>query len=304
MAYHVGRIIADRLDLQPVAVQVKHETADNGVFDYPGAFGVMPMTSLLAEATASDVLVCNPSFSDHLLGMRFPGPSLMYVQGVNTYRVIDGFFDRYVAVSGFVKSHLQLHYGWNVPVIAPFVHNDRMAAPTPWLQRPAGSVLVFPKTFGHELLDRVRTGLARDHPDVVASFTVIERMRHSDLLAAMQTHRYFLALSPLEGHPLTPIEAMLSGCCMVGFHGGGGLDFLRPGTNAATVGYPRIDAVIDDLASLIQQPARAQGLAAQGTHDVSIFDIDTFVHRWSRYVDDNLEPLLRVRRSAQPDRSN
>jgi len=289
MAYHVGRIVAARLGFEPVAVQVRRETAADSYFEYPGRMDSLQLAALADTATADDVLVCNPSFSDLQLGTAFPGRSLMYVQGVNTYRVIDGFFDHYVAVSGFVRDHLALHYGWDVPVIAPFVHGERIASPAPWEERPPGTVLTLMKAHGDVLLTQIRERLAARHPHLELAITTIDAMSHPDLLAEMQRHRYFLALSPLEGHPLMPIEAMLSGCCVVGFHGGGGRDYMRSGVNSLVVGYPRVDAVVAAVAQLLENPGHGRALAVTGRADAGRFTYDRFAGRWSDYVDQHLD---------------
>lgn len=290
MAYHVGRIAARELGLDPVAVQVRDEAVDRGSFTYPDVFPTVAADDLLALARADDLLVCNPLFSGRLWGLRFPGRSLMYVQGVNTYSVIDGFVDHHVACSRFVHDHLALHYGWDVPVIVPFVATTRISAPRPWASRPPGSVAVVTKSLGDELVACVRGRLERCHPDVELTFTPLQGMRHDDLLAALQANRYLLTLTALEGHPLVPLEAMLSGCCVVGFHGGGGLEYMRPGANAAVVGYPRVDAVADELAALVRDPARAAALAAQAGRDVGHQTYAAFDAAWASFFERHVLP--------------
>jgi hypothetical protein len=289
MAYHVGLIVAARLGFEPVAVQIKRESAESSFFEYPVLMDTVGLSALVGAATADDVLVCNPSFSDLQLGSVFPGRSLMYVQGVNTYRVIDGFFDHYVAVSRFVRDHLALHYGWDVPVIAPFVHGERIGPPASWDERPPGSILTLMKAHGDVLLTQIRRRLAERHPQLDVVVTTIDTMSHTALLAEMRRHRYFLALSPLEGHPLMPIEAMLSGCCIVGFHGGGGRDYMRDGVNALVAGYPRVDAVVAAIAQLLENPAQGRALAATGRVDAGRFTYDVFARAWSDYVDKSMD---------------
>ena len=53
-----------------------------------------------------------------MLGLSFPGEKLMYVQGVNTFEILDGFFDKYVASSLFVREFILRTYGMAIPVIA------------------------------------------------------------------------------------------------------------------------------------------------------------------------------------------
>ena len=108
------------------------------------------------------------------------------------------------------------------------------------------------------------------------------------LLAALQQHRYLLTLTAFEGHPLIPLEAMLSGCCVVGFHGGGGLEYMRPGSNAEVVGYPRLDAAVDKLAALAGDPQRSAALAAAGRRDVGDQSLAAFEARRRQLADEHL----------------
>jgi Glycosyl transferases group 1 len=288
MAYHLGRILGRRLGLDPVAVRVRDETPDRGVFDYPEVFPSVAVDDLLDVAEADDLLVCNPMFSPRAFGLHFPGRTLMYVQGVNTYAVIDGFFDHHVACSRFVHDHLALHYGWDVPVIVPFVHTERIGETPPWELRAPGSVAVVTKSLGDELIERLHDRLAEAHPDVVVELTRLKGIPHHTMLSELARHRYLLTLTALEGHPLMPLEGMLSGCCVVGFHGGGGLEYMRPGLNAAVVGFPRIDAVADELAELVRCPTRAAVMAAQGRADVGHQTYDAFEASWSAFADAHL----------------
>ena len=100
-----------------------------------------------------------------------------------------------------------------------------------------------------------------------------------DLMAQLARTRYVVALSPLEGFGLFPLEAMASGCAVVGFHGGGGLDYMTE-QNSRVVPYPRLDEVVDQLAAVVRDQALAQALAAQGRVDARQFTRERFEAAW------------------------
>ena len=100
MAYHIGGILQQRFGLEVLAVGASPAA---GMFRYPFPMPVIDEETLVATAAADDLLVCNPSFSDRMFGLRLPCRKLSYVQGVRTFRVLDVFFDRYVFVSKWVR---------------------------------------------------------------------------------------------------------------------------------------------------------------------------------------------------------
>jgi len=56
-------------------------------------------------------------------------------------------------------------------------------------------------------------------------FAIIENMSEQDAARVLSESSIFLSLSWLEGFGLPPVEAMASGCTVVGFHGNGGREY-------------------------------------------------------------------------------
>lgn len=55
----------------------------------------------------------------------------------------------------------------------------------------------------------------------------IEKMTEKEVAAVLRDSAIFLSFSYQEGSGLPPQEAMLSGCIVIGYHGGGGKSFLQ-----------------------------------------------------------------------------
>ncbi len=55
-------------------------------------------------------------------------------------------------------------------MIVPFVHTERIGTPTPFDDRPAGSVAVVTKTMGDDLFRLVEHRLATHHPHLEVHF--------------------------------------------------------------------------------------------------------------------------------------
>ena len=248
----------------------------------------------MRQAGRRDVLVCNPSFSDRMPGLSFPGLKLMYVQGVNTFRVIDGFFDKYVAVSPFVAAFMRRTYGMALPVIAPFIHHDHRPRPLPaWKDRPQRSVVVYLKdtTLEQQFFDHFMSVLNARHPGVAFPVARIPaNTPHREFLRILSGYRYFLWLSAVEGFGLPPLEAMSCGAVAVGFHGGGGSSYCRARwrRNALMCGYPDFRRLADLFAKLLSDDTLARKLARRGRRTAAGYTFEKFRNAWI----EELAPLL------------
>jgi hypothetical protein len=69
----------------------------------------------------------------------------------------------------------------------------------------------------------------------------------------------YLSLSSMESFGLVPIEAMASGCIVVGFHGYGGMEYASP-ENGFWFSPEFLDQVVDALASAITGLERGEGI--------------------------------------------
>ena len=99
----------------------------------------------------------------------------------------------------------------------------------------------------------------------------------------MAQYRYLVVLSPAEGFGLMPLEGMAAGCTLAGFHGCGGLDYMRPGFNCEVVGYPRMDLLADCVARILGDESHARRLAQQGRQDAQGFTLARFQKSWEDY---------------------
>jgi len=285
MAYHLGRIAASLCDWRCRIVSTDGETAEAGRWAYPVLYDTVPVERLAEEITDRDLLICNPSYSAYLFGCRLRGRKLMYVQGFNTFSVIDGFFDGYVCATEFLRDFLRSVYGIAAPVIPPFVHLERIPQGAPWPDRPAGRIRVATKVYGDTILDRFEQAMRRRAPALRYSLEVLAPEPHAARLARLAESRYFLTLSPCEGFGLTPLEAMAAGCTVVGFHGGGGMEYMRPGVNCAAVGYPDVDGLCEALVSVLTDEEAAQALARRGRETAGGYGIERFEASWRSFLE-------------------
>jgi glycosyltransferase involved in cell wall biosynthesis len=286
LLYEIGRLLDRHFGYEPIVIRLAEESPDNSVFSYLQRYPTIELKDLAGAVQPDDLMLPLASFADLLFGLELRCRKLLYVQGMNTFKVLDGFMDGYVAVSGFVRQFLHNAYGLEAPVIHPFVEFASFAEPAAWSDRDPTLVVVYTKAPVpvKPLVDALLARLGARHPGLPVRFHLVQRgIPHVDLMAQLARTRYVVALSPLEGFGLFPLEAMASGCAVVGFHGGGGLDYMTE-QNSRVVSYPRLDDVVDQLAAVVRDQALAQALAAQGRVDARQFTRERFEAAWIDYL--------------------
>jgi hypothetical protein len=289
MNYHVGRVLADLTGLELHIVTTKQETRGRSYFSTEFVEKTVDLRDLPKVAAVRDVLIASPSFSSHWLGLALPCTKVMYVQGFNTYRLLDCFYDRYVCVSGFCADFLRTTYGIEAPVVPAFVDVSSTDWDRPWRERPPKRVLIHTKGDGDlmaALSVEVRQRVAEIVPEVV-----FEELRpndkplpHNAMLQRLASSRYLLTLSVAEGFGLVPLEAMALGVTVAGFDGYGGREYMRPGQNCCCVPFPEVDKVVQNLAELLTDTTRAEMLGNNGRVTATCFNVSTHDYRLFRNV--------------------
>ncbi len=126
-------------------------------------------------------------------------------------------------------------------------------------QRKAGVVLL-PKKRPHEgrLLERL---LQLDPRTATGPVVVIADLPRSEVVRTLAEARVFVSLSHTDSFGLPVVEAMLAGCLVVGYDGGGGTElFEAPG--AWRVPEQRPLLVVDQVAEVLADAGQHAALAA------------------------------------------
>ena len=308
MAYQIGKLVCENWGHEFVSVEVSPEEGNHSVWAYEYGSCKVTMEEMMQQASRSDVLICNPSFSSFMWGLSFPGRKLMYVQDMKTYAILDGFFDKYVAVSPFVGEFLRRTYGMAVPVVDPFIHHDHLPDQAPaWKDRPERSMVVGLKAHGDRFLDHFNAVMKSDYPDLDYSTTIIPpRTPQQDFMKIVCGHRYFLWLSAVEGFGLPPLEAMMCGAAVAGFHGGGGNSYFRSGwkQNALVCGYPDFRRLAALFAKLLTDDGLAEKLSRNGRKTASGYTYKKFKNAWIKELASFFEcpPESTKRPFSQPEK--
>jgi len=263
MAYHLARILQQDFGLEAVAVSDSHTTGGHGIFRYDLAWPLVTTGDMLATIREEDVLIANPSFSSLGLGFRARGTKMMYIQGFNTFELLDCRFDHYTTVSSFVQSFVRATYGIDTDVVPPFISVPAEIPVIPWSKRPPASFFVWTK--GASPLHRALVDRLHDLvPEVRLQPTAATKVPHETFLRLLGENRYFLTLSAAEGFGLPALEAMAMGTTVIGFDGFGSREYMRSNANCAVCPYPDIEGVAESIRMLVTDTRRAEGLAEAG----------------------------------------
>jgi glycosyltransferase involved in cell wall biosynthesis len=213
-----------------------------------------------------------------MYGARLPGRKLCYVQGVNTYQVLDAFFDEYIFSAEFVRQHAKKYFGVDGVVINPFIDVELFRGGQPWEARHNSVAVLGFKPIVKQLLPMVLNELSGTCPAIpVNAYEYISQKELADQLG--QT-RYYLSLSPLEGFGLPMMEAMGSGCAVIGFTAFGGREFICHNYNALVTDYPKTKEVAEYLSYAILNSEHAKTFAKNAFQTSRKYGKKQFDERW------------------------
>ncbi|WP_028466589.1 glycosyltransferase [Nisaea denitrificans] len=178
-----------------------------------------------------DILVLHDSLPRHTFDrvMSMPVRRVFFCQ--NHYflggtlqpheRLSDFPIDAFLCVSEPIAAHLRDAHG----VADPFVIRPAIRPAIGPADEKKIQVCYMPRKRMIEF-GSVMYGLRYLYPHIAGTpFVSIHNRHPNDVAAIMAESAVFLSLSRNEGLGLPPLEAMAAGCVVVGYHGGGGLDY-------------------------------------------------------------------------------
>jgi len=215
---------------------------------------VLTQAQLLQSCRPDDVILfscpADAAFVDALPARR----KIVHMQGANT-PADHALFDRargYELISHglHMTYELQRHgrVAPYVPIGIPDVFRWQGEEKVPL------RIVVMPRK-GSEILRAVRAALPG-----ASELRAIDGVSEGEVAYQMKRADVFLAISASEAFGLPPLEAMCAGCCVVGFAGIGGFEFMRHMETAHVVANGDVDALIVALREVCAAPAYRDAL--------------------------------------------
>lgn len=289
LSYQIGRICHHQFGSPLFVVEHKQKvqrisSLKHPRFDYPFEFRDITIGQMKKMMKPNDLFICNPAFSKKWFGLNLPMEKLMYIQGMNTYPVLDIFFDHYVSVSEFIQLHVKNLYKKASPIISPFINHSVFENRTPWKERSNDMLILGYKGYASPMMRYLNEFYKEKYPESNIAYKMVNDLTQKELANLFNQHKYFLTLNPTEGFGLPPLEAMASGCAVIGFDSMGGRDYLEPDKNAYVVDYGDFERLAGYLRRIELNPDIGESLAKQGVETASRFSYDRFEKEWTKYL--------------------
>jgi glycosyltransferase involved in cell wall biosynthesis len=112
---------------------------------------------------------------------------------------------------------------------------------------------------GGEAVAAIRRALGKR-----AEIVEIDGLPEAEVARLFLESDLFVAISSVEAFGLPPLEAMCANCCVVGYPGDGGFEFLRHGETAHVVPNGDLRALVAAVGEVLARPAYREGLRRRG----------------------------------------
>lgn len=289
LSYQIGCICHHQFGSPLIIVEhkKKREQLKDGrhpIFDYPIEYPTVTLGEMKKMMHSNDLFICNAAYSKKWFGLELPMKKLMYIQGMNTYSALDIYYDHYVSVSQFVQQHVEHIYNKNTPVISPFINHSLFKNNTDWEDRSNVILILGYKGYAEPVLNYLKDYYKNKYPESSLEFKMVNEVTQNELANLFNQHKYFLTLNPSEGFGLPPLEAMASGCAVVGFDSIGGRDYFEHGKNAHIVKYGDFEGLADYLRKVELNPNIGQNLAKCAVDTARRFSFSRFEAEWTKYL--------------------
>lgn len=201
-----------------------------------------------------------------------------------TYRELG--FDLCLTVGEVARGFLQRVFAPQTFEVVPVWIDETRFAARP--KRP--SVATFPRKMPthHRLIRQI---FRAKYPHLrSAPWIEIENRSEAETAAILGEASVFLSLCQFECAPLSPLEAMASGCLVAGYHGYGGLEYATA-ENGLWLAPDHLEETADALARLLEADMRGDAFALNLRANGAVTAAGFSRERTQAALDRNFRPL-------------
>lgn len=291
MLYQLGRICHEQFNSPVFIVQNHKKIRGKNRFHHKYHFPTISIHNMKKTMKPKDLFICNPVQSPRRFGSMLPSKKLMYLQGVTNYSKLDTNFDLYVSASRFVQDHTKSKYDIDSPIIHPYIdlptfYHD--ISDVPWEQRSDEILVLNYKKDPQPSLNRLRELYSKKYSDTRPEFKTICNLSQKEFAAVLAQHKFYLTLSPVEGFGLPSLEAMASGCVVLGLDSYGGRDYFEPDRNSLVVEEGHFDQLADYLHEIRGAPDRGISISNNAVSTAKKFSFAHFEENWRGFLKEHV----------------
>ncbi|HET7579654.1 MAG TPA: glycosyltransferase family 4 protein [Bacillales bacterium] len=288
MLYQLGRVCFEQFGTRVFIVQNHKKNRGKIRFHHQYDFPTISIYNMRRTIGKEDLFICNPVQSPRSFGTLLSSKKLMYLQGVTNYSRLDMKFDHYVSASHFIQETVREKYGLDTPVINPFINLSMFRHDVPWDKRSDEILILDYKKDPQPLLTRLIEVYQKKYPGTVPAFKKISNLSQEKWAETLASHKFYLTLSPVEGFGLPSLEAMASGCVVLGLDSYGGRDYFEPGRNALVVGEGDFDQLAEYLHKVISSSDQSDTLSKNAVSTAQNYSFSTFTENWRTILEKNV----------------
>jgi hypothetical protein len=288
MLYQLGQICFEYFGFEVFIVQNHQRKRGKARFQYKYDFPILSIYNMRRIIKEQDLFICNPAQSRHGFGGKLAAQKLMYLQGVSNYTRLDEKFDFYVSASSFVQNHTKSKYGIDTPVISPYVDLNLFHSDVPWDERSGEILILNYKTDPQPLLDYILKCYQEKYTNEIPKFKQVGDLKQKEWANVLKNHKFFLNLSSIEGFGLPALEAMASGCVVLGLDSYGGRDYFENGRNALVVSEDDVEHITDYLYEVVSHPKMGREISTNAVASANNFSYSHFKENWQTFLRANV----------------
>lgn len=293
MLYQLGRVCFEEFNTPVFIVQERvkkkaFEKKGEYKFNYQYSFPIISIKRMKKIIKGNDLFICNPVHSFKSFVSKLKCKKLMYLQGVNTYQNIDMDFNYYVSVSKFVQENTKNKYGIHSSVINPFINLHIFNKVIPWDQRSNEILVLNYKKETSELFKQLTELYNLKYPQNTLKFKFIKNLSQQELATFFGKHKYYLTLTPIEGFGLPSLEAMASGCAVLGFDAYGGREYFESGHNSFVAKYANFNQLVEYLRNIEEDPNIGIRISSNAIAKAQNFSFDQFKQKWVSFLESHV----------------
>lgn len=187
-------------------------------------------------------------------------------------------FDHVITCSQFCTEYLKNNMGIDAVTITNGVDQEKFVSKNNITIE--GRILALPRKNKQDLENILQLLKGKD-----ISFKLVDGLTQNELIHEYQLADIFLATGYPEGFGLPPLEAMLCGCAVVGFTGGGASEFMIDNETALVAEDGNCEAAANKILMLLNNKDLKERIRVSGMDRAKLYSLSEMKKKINNFYD-------------------